>query len=74
MDNNGWGMYGPTPNYNQQYAIAPVNVNEMNGKIIRQTALCCTATFIAGVTLGVVITKNLHHDNNTSNLKIDSVI
>ena len=67
--NNQWAAYGPQPgmaytNQPQQNGCymypVPVNQEEENNKIIRQTALCCTVAVLIGVGVGIMIESNGH--------------
>ena len=66
--NNQWAAYGPQPgmayvNQPQQqngcymYPV-PINQEEENNKIIKQTALCCTVAVLVGVGVGIMIESN----------------
>ena len=65
--NNQWAAYGPQPgmayvNQPQQNGCymypVPVNQEEENNKIIKQTALCCTVAVLVGVGVGIMIKSN----------------
>lgn len=66
--NNQWAMYGPqpgmayvNPQFQQQNGgcyMMPVNQDEENNKIIKQTALCCTVAVLVGVGVGIMIESN----------------